>query len=184
MRTLRLASIAILLSFNLKAQDKQETTIKKDQIKAGIVVLGAGLNYEKKIFPQTTLNLNAELSYGFGRSNLNSTSGTYYALTPILSVEGRQYYNTFKRSRKGKRINNNSGSFWAIATGIKTSPLTSNKYYESPVIFWIPSWGIQRSLGNKFTFSTQLGWAFKYSTIEKEWASSPNIRIGIYYIFM
>ncbi|HVI48723.1 MAG TPA: hypothetical protein VM802_27895, partial [Chitinophaga sp.] len=55
-------------------------------------------------------------------------------------------------------------------------------YNESPVIFAIPSWGLQRSLAKKFSFTVQLGWAFKYSTVEKNWTNSPNIRTGIYYI--
>ncbi|MBO9728973.1 MAG: hypothetical protein J7623_10085 [Chitinophaga sp.] len=158
--------VAFLLGTFLHVNAQQNLERKPSQLRANISLLGLGANYELRLAKFTTLNLDAELGMGLSYSSGMYTGSHWgYALVPDFSAGVRQYYNIARRERKGKRIDNNAGSFFTLRGGYITSPIASNEYYtEGGYAYFVPAWGMQRSWGKHFSFEAQFG--IRFSPVE------------------
>ncbi|HEY9257725.1 hypothetical protein, partial [Chitinophaga sp.] len=90
-----------------------------------------------------------------------------YALLPNFSGEVRQYYGIARREARGKRVDNNAGSFFSLTGGYRAAPIAASKgYYESGYGYVTPAWGMQRSWGRHFSFEARFG--IRFSPVEYE----------------
>jgi hypothetical protein len=134
-----------------------------------------GLAYERKI-AQTAWSV--ELG---GTANYQRVAYTDYAIDNIggtLYVEPRYYYNLNKRMALGKSVDNLSGNFVALRTGVEYSRIEIlvenelNTIYDSNY-FVLPSWGIQRRIFKNGYFSYQLG--FEVNELERLTKVNENL---------
>ncbi|WP_298546356.1 hypothetical protein [uncultured Aquimarina sp.] len=85
-----------------------------------------------------------------------------FLLVTTTSIEPRWYYNLNKRSNKSKRIDNNSGNFFALKTTLRLDDLLikfgddENARIVSNLSI-IPTWGIRRNIGKHFNYETGIG---------------------------
>ncbi len=174
-------SLALLLAGILNAQDL--TYVKKKQLKANVSFLGLDINYENRITKHSTINFEAGFNFGFSYSKSIFFGNNFsYIVSPTFSAEYRNYYNILKRIKNNKTTINNSGNFWSFTTGFKTRSIIAQNTYDSPVLYLVPAWGIQRSWGKHFNAEARFGVAIKYATVGANWSGSPNVRISIGYI--
>ncbi|GAA4274914.1 hypothetical protein GCM10022258_42100 [Aquimarina gracilis] len=114
-----------------------------------------------------------------------------FLLTTAIIVEPRWYYNLNKRIRKSKRIDNNSGNFFALRTNFRSDDLLikfgddeNAKIVTNLSI--IPTWGIRRTLGKHFNYETGIGVGYihyfsknaGFEEDEGEVAINIHLRIG------
>ncbi len=114
-----------------------------------------------------------------------------FLLTTVISLEPRWYYNLNKRTSKSKRIDNNSGNFFALKTSFHSDDLLiefgddSNAKIVNDLSI-IPTWGIRRNIGKYFNYETGVGVGYihyfsKNSGFTKdkgEAAINVHLRIG------
>lgn len=175
--------IILLQLFILSAlQAISQEGLKSSQLKANLILLGASASYEKSISKRTTLNLEAGLNYWFSYAYSDYLGSDFgYTLAPVLSVEGRHYYNLNKRVRQGKSIANNSGNFLSVGLGYTFAPIASDMY-EDPVVAITPSWGMQRGIGKRFSMELLLGYSVRYDIGYEEISAMPVAEFKFGYI--
>lgn len=104
-----------------------------------------------------------------------------YSISSLLTTEYRNHYNIERRNRLRKRILNNSGNFLAITIlGKLPAFYRKNDFDKNGAIAFIPNWGLQRGIGKKYSFQSQVGPGV--ITDFNEASISPNVRLGIGYI--
>ncbi|SEM17849.1 hypothetical protein SAMN04487910_4335 [Aquimarina amphilecti] len=114
-----------------------------------------------------------------------------FLLATVISLEPRWYYNLKKRKNKSKRIDNNSGNFFALKTSFHSDDLLIKFGNDSDVkivndLSIIPTWGIRRNIGKYFNYETGVGVGYIHyfsenSGFEKdegEVAINLHLRIG------
>ncbi|WP_160712323.1 hypothetical protein [Chitinophaga solisilvae] len=174
--------LACLTCNYLFAQDST-ASLKARQLKGNLTFLGAGLNYEQRIYNSATVNLEAQISTSLGYSG-NDYNGSHwsYALTPMFSAEFRQYYNFARRQAKGKTSRNNAGNFFSFTAGFRTESLAYSGADPGAGVMLIPAWGIQRNWGKRISFEGRFGWEFSKNNRENSWEDIPNIRLSVGYV--
>ncbi len=156
--------------------------LKSSQVKANLILFGTSASYEKSISRKTSLNFEAGLNYWFSYAYSDYFGSDFgYTLAPIVSVEGRHYYNLDKRLRQGKSIANNSGNFLSVGLGYTFTPIDSDMY-EDPVVAITPAWGMQRGIGKRFSMELLLGYSFRYDIGYEELSATPIVEFKFGYI--
>lgn len=180
------ALCALLLFSCLRVAAQEEGWRKPSQLKANLSLLGVGANYELRLLKYTTLNLEAGVELGLAYS---SNSYSYfendhwaYAGVPVFSGEVRQYYGIARRMAKGKKVNNNAGSFVSITGGTVTAPLFSKNFATGTYGFVTPAWGMQRSWGKHINFEGRFGWMFTPRNYFNDAANYLSIRLSVGYV--
>jgi hypothetical protein len=171
----------LLISYTGTAQN---TGVEKSiySIEAG--VLGFWLNNE--VLLSNEIGLKNEMGMNAGLRGC-SDCDTQYALTPVLTLEPRWYYNIVKRSAKGKIIKNNSANYatlgftyypdWFV---ISNAP---NARVENQITI-IPKWGIKRTISNSnFNYELGIGIGKRYYFDSDEWDTAADLLIRIGYTF-
>lgn len=157
-------SALLLVSF-LHVSAQQELERKSSQLKANVAFIGLGANYELRLLKYTTLNLEAGVETGLSYSYSSYFGSQWgYALLPNFSGEVRQYYGIARREARGRRVDNNAGSFFSVTAGYKTEPIAYKDYYEGAYAYATPAWGMQRSWGKHFSFEARFG--IRFSPVE------------------
>lgn len=85
-----------------------------------------------------------------------------FLLTTVISLEPRWYYNLNGRMDESKRIDNNSGNFFALRTSFHSDDLLIKFGKDSDAqivndLSIIPTWGIRRNIGNHFNYEAGIG---------------------------
>jgi hypothetical protein len=159
------------------------TTRKWNQLKANVSLVGLGANLEHSIGEQTTINFEAGVNFGFSYSKSAVWGSNWgYILSPAVSGELRHYYGLRRRVARDKATRNNAGNFLSFTTGYKALPIWSKYINDSPVLYLVPAWGMQRSWGKRINFEARFGPAVKYTPDTDNWTVSPNIRLNVGYV--
>jgi len=89
-----------------------------------------------------------------------------FNLEPVLTVEPRWYFNLNGRQARGKKIENNSGSFIAFRTSLRPDvfdiPVVSNDGLINPSIAFVPYFGVRKPIGEKFNYELGFGLGGEY----------------------
>jgi hypothetical protein len=175
-------STLLLVSF-LHVSAQQNLERKSGQLKANITFLGSGANYELRLLKYTTVNFEAGAEMGLSYSNSSYFGSKLgYALLPNFSGEVRQYYGIRRREAKGKRVDNNAGSFFSVTGGYRTRPIISNDYFENDFAYVTPAWGMQRSWGQHFSFEARFGFRFSPVEYSDGAINALDVRVQVGYV--
>ena len=184
MKLLKFAAVAVLFSIAVSAQGTVEKSIFNVQIGSHPL----SVNHELGLGNQFALR--TEFSTGLTAYWTLYDSG--YAITPIINLEPRWYYNIKKRDNKGKRTHNNSASFVGLASRYVSNEVLLGglpDYYTIPNAFsFIPKWGIRRSIdSSNFNYEVGIGIGYffypdqdarKYSSKREGTALDVHLRLG------
>lgn len=173
----------LCLSFSLvgNAQNSKPTLLK-NLWKANYNLTNVNGEYEGVIGEKSTMRFSAGVGISFRAYGGGNELFFDYSISPLLTTEYRNYYNIEKRSRIGKRIQNNSGNFLALTLlGKLPAFYSKNEFGKEGAIALIPNWGLQRGVGRKCNFQFQAGPGIV--TDFKEISIFPNVRIGVGYVF-
>jgi len=174
MRNFILSGLLLLISTNLKSQEKAT-----DMFSVNAGFWGAGINYEKRITNEFTVIGKVEYEalyydsshvWAFGNLHTNLTFG----------LEGRYYYNFDKRIKKDKKTLNNSANYVAVEIifePIWTKDLNDNEgiSLKSKSLGIIPKYGFKRSISNHFYYEFNAGANIRNYTEEYKYYSDPEI---------
>jgi hypothetical protein len=147
----------LLAPFVLFAQNDNPTTV--DLFKVNI--LNPGITYEKSLSKNTTLCLDANLSFGVAIHE----NHTIFLTVPYLRGQYRYYYNLDKRISKGKDVSRNSGGFIALNTSYYLSPIGNDTYISNYDGFTLGGvWGFQKTYKSGFNLGATAGLGNNFSS--------------------
>jgi hypothetical protein len=126
---------------------------------------GILINNESRLSEQVALRSEICFTGSYWQSSSSFTgNNSGYAVAPIFSVEPRWYYNLQHRAKKGKRTEFNSANYLSLKTSLVPGlTILSRNTTVYQALGFIPTWGITRSLGNRFTFETSVGAGYMFS---------------------
>ena len=181
--------ITLTLSGQTLIATAQNTNEEKSTIGLQTGVLGIMAYNEAK--QSNTLELRTEIGFDFGiwESTYYDDYDSPFLLTPVIVVEPRFYYNLEKRSKNSKRIDGNSGNFFALKMGYHPDWFVLFNTDDAPVVSdfsIIPTWGIRRNIGKHFNYEAGLGAGFSYTFAKRagylknksEMELNMHLRIG------
>src|SRR5690606_16214031 len=163
--------ITLFFTFSLSTQAQE--TVEKSVSGVQVGLLGAWIHHETRLAEQFTLR--AEIGLGatiFG----GLYSGTNYALSPVLTIEPRYYYNIGKRAEKQKNTTANAANFISLkATYAPDWFVISNKdnVYVNNMISLVPTWGMRRNIGSS-NFNYELGFGLGYEHVFYRYGGSDG----------
>ena len=129
-------------------------------------VLGIWAYNEVKL--SNTIALRTEIGFdaGIWETTFYDDYDSPFLLTPVIVLEPRYYYNLKKRSENSKRIDGNSGNFFALKMGYHPDWFVLFNTDDAPVVSdfsIIPTWGIRRNIGKHFNYEAGLGAGFSHT---------------------
>ncbi len=189
--------LRILLLFScfttIKAYSQDTASyLKPAQVKINLDFLGGSVSYEQRVSNSNTLYFDAGIGYGFTYqstyyADVNNAS-YQYQVRPAITAELRHYYHFKERLTKSRSIANNGSNFFAMNANYIFEPVSSSGNLDKAAVASImPSWGIQRALGNSFSFELQLGLQVSYELTHyapnsTQWSTGPGAVIRIGYV--
>ena len=141
----------------------QTVSVEKSVYGIQTGLLGIWGHNESKLSNQIVLR--SEIGFDSGIWGGDYYEKTGFLMTPIISLEPKWYYNLNKRTRKGKRIDGNSGNFISLKMGYHPDWFVISNYDGLKVISdlsIIPTWGIRRNIGKHFNYETGVGVGYRY----------------------
>jgi hypothetical protein len=147
-----LASSFLLFGQNTSPENDLEKLVKLD-----LGLRGIGITYEPKLSNKMSIELSGGIGGGYDISFQEFTY-LWNLLDPALYVivNPKYYYNKNKRQAKGKSTALNSGNY--IGLGIKyTSRGISESTNVWDALLFNLHWGMQRTLGQRWTFNAHAG---------------------------
>ena len=137
-----------------------------------------GIEYEKRLGSTSSINFNPYFELGYSS---NFVFGDAWLVQPSLDVQLRQYYNLYKRSRKGKRVVGNSANFLALSVfGVGRSIVDRQDFRNHYYYGAGPLWGFQRTYQSKLNLSFSVGPAFFSTGLgEERLLLRLNFRLGL-----
>ncbi|WP_245591244.1 MULTISPECIES: hypothetical protein [Aquimarina] len=148
----------IVKSQNL-IEKPQNPSVEKSILGIQVGFAGLWIYNEFKLSNQFTLRTELGLD-AYENDDFYPDAG--FLLTTVISLEPRWYYNFDRRLSKSKRIDNNSGNFFALKTSFHWDDLLIKFGGDSNVnivnnLSIIPTWGIRRNIGTHFNYETGIG---------------------------
>lgn len=160
-----LSSLLSLLCVLLMVSPSQAQTVGVEKsiygVQAGLVGIW-GYN-ESRLSNSIALRSDVGFDGGFWAGTIYDKPG--FLLAPTVSVGPKWYYNFRRRVKKSKRIDRNSGNFFAIRAGFHPDWFVISNYKDQAVvsdISIVPFWGLRRSIGNHLNFETAIGYGYWY----------------------
>lgn len=180
MKHLLLLILTLLMlqgSLHAQALSGSTPTLNQNLWKADI--LAPGLVYERRVAPSLSVAVNPSLGIGYAYAG---SLGSSWVVQPTLDLQLRRYYNLERRAEKGKVVDGNSGSFFALSVFGATRSLTDTEAFGSEYHFGVgPLWGFQRTYKNNFNVSLQLGGVYSRNT-SGEQGVLPQINLGLGFV--
>lgn len=168
-----LLGVFLLVTFGLFAQDS--LMVQKNH-SISMEVAGLTYNYETPVANKISLIGRLGLQAGVGYS---SSFGSYYAISPAVSLEPRFYYNISKRKSRGKNILGNSANFLSINTMYVLNPVIEHKTTSGDFFVVTPQWGIRRVYWNHFLLEAGAGLNYFFNTHgDNDFGLMLNVRLG------
>lgn len=158
--TLLMALIAISNAFGQTA-DSSKTV---NQFRFNFI--NPAIEVERAIGYKSTISTGIGVGYGGGYPDLTSGgSGFISIISPFLDVQYKRFLNFEKRAAKGKSTMNNSANFVSLRFLTRGESISENVTRTSSYDFAIgPTWGLQRSLGEKFHLLFDIGPVYYFDT--------------------
>ena len=131
--------------------------------------------------------LRSELGFYGGYSK--SLYYEIWAITPVITLEPRWYYNLDKRSKKGYDISDNSGNFLSLNMTYVPDWFSISNYGNVSAInqfLLVPTWGIRRNIGKNFNYETGIGLGYNFyldNNIRSKGETYLNLHLRIGYKF-
>lgn len=170
--------LSAFLIANASACFAQSSLEKVGKVSLGLQ--GAEFSYELPLGKSLLLESAAGLGVGM---DVNRTKSTYsfYLLDPVLfvSTQLKWMYNREKREAKEKNNTNNAGNYVGLQT--KYSFGHPNSLALNKALLTDIHWGLQRSLGTKFTFNTNVGLGYMYDFDTTYGDVAPVLRVKFGY---
>ncbi len=149
--------LLIILNQSFGQTDSSKQTLSHFT-KLDLGLQGIGLTFEPRISNHITI----DLSMGFGGGYyIYKSSFEYHVLklAGCFSATPKYFYNIKKRINKGKTVQNNSWNYFGIRVKY-SGPLSEFADDPNGIAAGILTnihWGLQRSLGGRWMFSSQVG---------------------------
>lgn len=163
MKKIVLTLFFCVITLNATSQNetdkKQESSVEKSIFGIQTGFAGLWIYNEFKLSNQVSLRTELGLD-AYENDDFYPDAG--FLLVTTTSVEPRWYYNLNTRSNKSKRIDGNSGNFFALKTTLRLDDLLidfggdDNARIVSNLSI-IPTWGIRRNIGKHFNYETGIG---------------------------
>ena len=170
--------LAALLVANTTACFAQSTLEKVGKVSLGLQ--GAEFSYELPLGKSLLLESAAGLGVGM-EAYKDNISYSFYFLDPVpfVSTQLKWMYNREKREAKEKNNANNAGNYVGLQT--KYSFGSNNNLSLHKVLLSDIHWGLQRSLGTKFTLNTNVGLGYMYDFDTTYGNVAPVLRLKFGY---
>jgi Protein of unknown function (DUF3575) len=172
MKNIFLLNLFLFFGSSCFAQDS--LSVSNNLLKLNII--RTGFSYEKSISKLSTLNVDANLTPFFIRTN----SGANVTFFPYLNGQYRYYYNLEKRHKKSKTVSGNSANYIAFGSSYYFKSLGVVKYesfnngFSTSVI-----WGLQRTNNKKMFININSGIGYNFGkTINSKIKPIINFTIG------
>lgn len=151
----------ILYASKVNAQKGQNTLV--DNFGVDVHLIGLGVNYEKVVQKDFSVNLSVNLQGGFygNDTDFNYIFGTY------ISAEPRYYYNRDRRASKGKKLDENSGNFIAAELGYASDIITlssENNVIINPTFLAGIKYGLRRNIIKNLNYEFDFGLGYATSS--------------------
>jgi len=164
-----------------------QTTASGDKLssltKVDIGLQGIGFTYEPRLSNKVTLDLSAGAGGGYdiAEGYLNYRvellkPAFYFSLTP------KYFYNRNKRSRQGKNTLLNSGNYIGLRLKYVTPNDRQTDLTRNSILTNI-HWGIQRAIGNNWTFNSHIGLGYAQDIDYNFGTIYPALDFKFSYIF-
>lgn len=169
---------AALLVANTTACFAQSTLENIGKVSLGLQ--GAEFSYELPLGKSLLLESAAGLGVGMEVDH-NKSSYSFYLLDPVpfVSTELKWIYNREKREAKERNNANNAGNYVGLQT--KYSFGHPNSLALNKALLTDIHWGLQRSLGTKFTLNTNIGLGYMYDFDTTYGDVAPVLRLKFGY---
>jgi len=154
------------LSFIVIAQNRSGNQLHS-LTKFNLELQGFGFSLEPKLGNSSTIDFSAGIGtggYDIWRSNFN------YVVDPLgptgfISITPKFYYNRNKRLAKGKSGELNSGNYLGVRVKYTTRSISENAQAWDALLF-NAHWGLQRAVGNRWTFNTHFGLGYAIDAVD------------------
>ncbi|GAA3607694.1 hypothetical protein Q4Q39_10410 [Flavivirga amylovorans] len=164
------ASLLVMSSYFGFSQNTTDASVEKSVFGIQVGLIGIWAHNELKLSNQVVLRSEIGLA-GVNTANIE----------PLLALEPRWYYNINKRANKGKRIDGNSGNYISFRTSYRFFDSSEADKNEQNYLFFTPTWGIRRNIGNHFNYEAGIGVGLGFfNNNEKKvgYTSYLNLKIG------
>ena len=171
-----------LLFGHLLSAFGQNTDIKLSRLaKLDLGGQGLGLTYEPRLSNKMTVDISAGLGGGYDIAE-QSIEINYVKPAFYFSLTPKYFYNRKSRIEKGKETRLNSGNYFGlrlkyVAPNDRKSDLTRNSILANL------HWGIQRAIGNHWTFNSHIGVGYAQDIDYGFGTIYPSIDFKFSYIF-
>ena len=147
----------MLLGINLNA-NSQIVEVEKSffSIQAGFS--GVWVNNETRLCNSIALRTEIGLEHDFFVGD--QYNGADFIFQPVVTVEPRYYYNLERRSSNGNKTSKNSANYLSLKTSYHPDCFVLNlddAITKTAYLSIIPTWGMKRQIGSKFTYETGIG---------------------------
>lgn len=170
--------LSAFLVANASACFAQSTLEKVGKVSLGLQ--GAEFSYELPLSKSLLLESAAGLGVGMEVDH-DKITYSFYLLDPVpfVSTELKWIYNREKREAKEKNNFNNAGNYVGLQT--KYSFGHPNSLVLNKALLTDIHWGLQRSLGTKFTLNTNIGLGYMYDFDTTYGDVAPVLRVKFGY---
>jgi hypothetical protein len=194
-------AVFILLSGISQAQTTDSVkrpvdSLKSNQFKAGIKLVGVGASYERKLAKAFTLYSEASVNFTTSSvlyttyesdSNYGYTPSSFdtkemYAWVPMITTEVRHYYNIKDRMEKRKNTSNNAFNLVSIGAGyVFNSQYSVDEMETGSSMIFYSTWGIQRSIARWLSLEVNVGPGVQKQINEKviDFYIHANVKLDI-----
>ena len=180
-----LLSLGVLCTLSSFAQETASVEDKLHQLTLSVIVPSLQYSFEKKLTDKSVMAIKAGITMGEGYSSTgfveNNFPDAYFLnesiimISPMVDFGYKNYYNLQRRADKGKNVSNNSGNYFGVSLigflkgysfhtikrdyyQIEKEEVEKDKYFDNQIgVNLVPKWGINRYLGNKFSYYLDLG---------------------------
>lgn len=160
MKKLMVLSILIITCFHyVRCQGYfQQDSLRLKKSIVGLNLVLPGLTYERALSDRSSLFLNFAFGFAYEYHSSGFSSYEAYTINPTLMAQYRSYYNLARRQLLGRKISNNTGSYFGVMTHYTFDPVAGKNTHAIDTQNGLtlgPVWGFQRN--GLFTFSLSLG---------------------------
>ena len=164
--------LALSVSFFVDTNAQAAKTVTS-LAKLDLGLQGIGFSYEAKAFNNFTIDLCAGVGGGYDvyaaddeiPSFPNNYEYSFVKPALHLSLTPKYFYNTQKRTGKGKNTQFNSANFFGIRVKYVTPLSEFDPYHPiTTTILTNIHWGIQRTIGGHWLFNSQVGAGYAIGT--------------------
>lgn len=136
----------------------QNASVEKSQFGIQTGLFGIWVHNESKLSNEFVLRSEIGLDTEVWGGSFYTKTG--YVFAPVITLEPRWYYNLNKRVERDRRIDGNSGNFFALKTSYHPDWFAISNYDHLKIVSdfsLIPTWGIRRNIGDHFNWETGIG---------------------------